>query len=198
MSHQHKLLVMGLFSAATFAAALPASADTLTIKRPGARTQYTFEAEPHLLLGFVDPPGRDVDSDFGFGPGFRGTVEIVRNGFVGKINNSIGIGFGLDWVLYAGARGCDEDRGGPLGPNCEDEDVSYFWIPVVLQWNFWLSRQWSVFGEPGFAYGVINPGDNRFQPFVFYAGGRWQFTERAALTMRAGYPAFSVGVSFLL
>ena len=67
-----------------------------------------------------------------------------------------------------------------------------------MQWNFWISRQWSVFGEPGFALGLISPGDDRFQPFVFYGGGRWLFTDRAALTMRVGYPAFSVGVSFLL
>jgi hypothetical protein len=195
MSLRDKLVVAALAGAATFASALPAYADTVVIKRPGARPKYIFEAEPHLLLGFIDPPGGNVDSDFGFGPGFRGTVEIVRNGFVGTINNSVGIGFGLDWLLYPGAHGCGERR---FEINCEDEDVSYFWIPVVLQWNFWISRQWSVFGEPGFAFGVIDPGDDRFQPFVFYAGGRWHFTDRAALTLRAGYPSFSVGVSFLL
>jgi hypothetical protein len=36
-----------------------------------------------------------------------------------------------------------------------------------------------------------------FDP-VFYAGGRFHFTERIALTVRAGYPDFSVGLSFLL
>ncbi len=196
MNPRRKVLVMALGAAATLVTALPLYADTVVIKRPGARTRYVFEAEPHLNLGFIDPPGRDVDSDFGFGPGFRGTVEIVKNGFVGTINNSIGIGFGLDWVLYPGARGCDER--GTFEFNCEDEDVSYFWIPVVLQWNFWISRQWSVFGEPGFALALISPGDDRFQPFVLYGGGRWQFTDRAAFTMRIGYPSFSVGISFLL
>jgi hypothetical protein len=30
------------------------------------------------------------------------------------------------------------------------------------------------------------------------AGGRYHFTDKIALTMRAGYPAFSIGVSFFL
>jgi hypothetical protein len=196
MNPRRKVLVMVLGAAATLVTALPLYADTVVIKRPGARTRYTFEAEPHLNLGFIDPPGRNVDSDFGFGPGVRGTVEIVKNGFVGSINNSVGIGFGLDWVLYPGALGCDDQ--GRSEFNCEDEDVSYFWIPVVLQWNFWISRQWSVFGEPGVGLALISPGDDRFQPVVLYGGGRWQFTDRTALTMRAGYPSFSIGISFLL
>ena len=155
MNPRRKILVTALAAAATFATALPLYADTVVIKRPGARTRYMFEAEPHLLLGFIDPPGRDVDSDFGFGPGFRGTVEIVKNGFVGSINNSVGIGFGLDWVLVLRGAGLRRAQG-RLDFNCEDEDVSYFWIPVVLQWNFWISRQWSVFGEPGVAFAVVS------------------------------------------
>ena len=189
------------FSCALGAAAqllpLTASADELVIRRAGAHPDYVFEAEPHLVLGFIDPPGPDVDEDFGIGPGFRGTIEIVDNGFVPSINNSVGVGFGLDWVFYSDVRRC---RGpGPRGV-CEitGQDVNYFWLPIVLQWNFWLSEQWSVFGEPGFGFRIVDPGDDKFQFIVLYAGGRWRFAERMALTMRAGYPTFSVGVSFLL
>jgi len=178
-----------------------ARADTVVIRRPGDHPNYVLEAEPHLLLGFIDPPGPDVDDDFGFGPGFRGTLELVDNGFVPSINNSVGIGFGLDYLVYPGAaRRCGPNPPGPGGGPCieEDEDVSYVWIPVVMQWNFWLSRQWSVFGEPGVAFRIVSPGDDKFQPLVFFAGGRWHFSDSASLTMRLGYPAFSVGVSFLL
>jgi hypothetical protein len=66
-----------------------------------------------------------------------------------------------------------------------------------MQWNFWLSTHWSVFGEPGLAFGSDN-GRGTFLWPAFYAGGRYHFTDRIALTMRLGYPDFSLGVSFLL
>jgi hypothetical protein len=69
-------------------------------------------------------------------------------------------------------------------------------IPVVMQWNFWLSRNWSVFGEPG---GALRLRNGRVDPEpVFYAGGRLHFTDTIALTLRVGHPSASVGVSFLL
>ena len=91
------------------------------------------------------------------------------------INDSIGVGVGLDFA--------------PGGPG-------YFFIPVVMQWNFWLSTHWSVFGEPGL--GFTNGARTALDPFVFYAGGRFNFTEHIALTLRVGYPDISVGVSFFL
>src|SRR5262245_11776100 len=87
-----------LFGVALWAMSPAAHADTLMINKPGQHPQYFFEAEPHLLLGFIDPPG--VGSGLGVGAGFRGTIELVDNGFVPTINNTIGIGFGLDWVTY--------------------------------------------------------------------------------------------------
>jgi hypothetical protein len=129
----------------------------------------------------------------------------LDNGFISSINNSIGIGFGLDWVHYPnGAVKCVR-----LGRNsCDavsDEGLDYFYVPVVMQWNFWLSREWSVFGEPGIAFRFYNhnadylndDGGLKVDPLVFYAGGRWHFSDYAALTLRIGYPSPSVGVSFL-
>jgi len=109
--------------------------------------------------------------DFRPGVGFRGTFVIVQNGFISSINNSIGIGIGADWTK------------------------DHFRVPVVMQWNFWLSRNWSVFGEPG---GLIDFGKKPKPHPAFYAGGRFHFTERITLTMRVGHPTASVGVSFLL
>ena len=114
--------------------------------------------------------------DFAPGVGFRGTVSLLHNGFVKTINNSIGITFGLDWV----------DKG--------------VWIPVAMQWNFWLSRNWSVFGEPGISF---RAGDNGHRGdhvawLGLWAGGRYHFTDRVTLTLRVGSPTLSVGVSFLL
>jgi hypothetical protein len=175
-----------------------------TIKQPGARQAYAFEAEPHLNLGLIDPPG--FGGGTGWGVGFRGTVEILRNGFIPKLNNSIGIGFGLDYLRYDGWQGprgqCERFTPGPAGvPICVQvsgrDHVNYFFVPVVMQWNFWLHRKWSVFGEPGVAL-YFDDGHLDFEPFVLYAGGRYHITERVTLTMRLGYPSFSLGVSFLL
>jgi hypothetical protein len=145
-----------------------AHADQLVIKFPGQHPRYVFEAEPHGLLAPFN--------DFIPGVGFRGTVEIVDNGFIPKINNTVGITFGVDYA-YKGV-----------------------WFPVAMQWNFWLSRKWSVFGEPGVSIraGDLGPHDGGVGWFAFWAGGRYHFTDHVTLTMRLGHPTISVGVSFLL
>lgn len=140
------------------------------IKRPGSHIDYVFEAEPHLLLGPLAPFDRDDDVGFGF----RGTIELVDNGFVKTINNTVGIGFGIDHQNHV-------DR-----------------IPVVMQWNFWLHRKFSVFGEPGVAFRLRHDKGDDFDPFIFYGGGRWHFVDWAALTFRVGHPVASLGVSFFI
>ena len=62
-----------------FAVTGHANADTLIIRHPGDHSRYFFEAEPHALLGLIDPPG--FGSGTGFGLGFRGTFVLVNNGF---------------------------------------------------------------------------------------------------------------------
>jgi len=177
-----------------------ALADTLLIQRPGSHPNYFFEAEPHLGFSALPPPGPARGS--GFGVGFRGTFEIVDNGFIAGINNTVGVGVGADWLYYGDSDlPCERD---PSGNNCADLDpdfsMTYIYLPVVMQWNFWLSRDWSVFGEPGVGLHFMSEGDDSvgLDPFFFFVGGRYHFSDRVTLTMRAGYPTFSVGASFLL
>jgi hypothetical protein len=139
------------------------------IKNPGDHPSYIFEAEPHAILGFAGP----FENAASVGLGFRGTINIA-DGFVRSINDSVGIGFGLDFGFEGDGR---------------------VFVPIVLQWNFWLTTHISVFGEPGIAFGN-GPDQNVFP--AFFAGARFHFTERIALTVRLGYPDVSVGVSFLL
>ncbi len=197
-------IVIGALTAAT-----SAQADRLVIRRIGAHPDYTLELEPHLNLGLVDPPGMATGN--GYGAGLRTTIEIVDNGFISSINNTVGIGVGVDFVRHAidqSQRNCDETAPDPADPQeryCVDfregTNANFLVFPVVLQWNFWLSEQWSVFGEPGVTIVSADYGGGTSDLSVdagIYAGARWNFTEFAALTMRLGYPTFSLGVSFLL
>lgn len=191
---------LGLLVASALTWSTDAAADTLIIKRPGYHPRYSFEAEPHLLIGLMDPPGPANGN--GIGVGFRGTIPLVHNGFVPSINNSVGIGFGIDFVHYGyGSGRCR--RFNSFG-DCEYSDannLNAIWLPVVMQWNFFLSKNWSVFGEPGLAFRYESNGDAsrlRVEPIHLYVGGRFHFSETVTLTMRLGYPTFSVGVSFLL
>jgi hypothetical protein len=150
-----------------------AHAEPMTIKNPGDHPHYVFEAEPHALIGFAGP----FDDHGGhFGAGFRGTVVIVDNGFVKTINNSIGISFGAD--LYT---------------------ENTLFLPVAMQWNFWLSKHWSVFGEPGIGFALhdFHADKNVLHP-ILWAGGRYHFSDTISLTLRIGYPAVSIGASFFL
>lgn len=193
------VLAVGLVSFPRVAAAQS------TIKQPGERPHYAFELEPHVIATPFDAP--DFPADGGYGLGVRGTIELVRNGFVPQINNSVGIGFGLDWVHYDATPyrgGCARFVSTAGGvPVCVDagggggSGANYVYVPVVMQWNFWLHRRWSVFGEPGLAFSHHSGGSLGVEP-DFAAGGRFHVTDGVTLTLRLGYPATTFGVSFLL
>lgn len=179
---------------------LPVAADTLTIRRPGAHPNYHLEAEPHVVFGALPAPGPARNA--GLGLGFRGAVELIDNGFISKLNNTIAVGFGVDWVHYGDSDlPCEKD---PNSNSCRDLNpdysVNYLYLPIVMQWNFWLSRDWSVFGEPGLAMHFASRGEDKvaIDPFVLFVGGRYHLNDQVSLTMRVGYPTFSFGVSFLL
>ncbi len=163
-------LILSLLILGGSLSSTPAFAQTI-IKSPGQHPQGP-ELEPHLTLGPFRRSGE-------VGAGFRATFQIGKNHFIDKINNSVGIGVGADWLPVCGGS-CS--RG-------------HFAIPVVMQWSFYLSRAWSVFGEPGFVADL----DGSLDPsFIFQAGARWHFKETTTLTMRIGWPYWSVGVSFML
>ena len=116
--------------------------------------------------------------------------------------------FGLDWLRYSGCyygRGFFTNNGDEVGCG-----ASFFLFPIAMQWNFWLTPHWSVFGEPGlyFYHGSFDdycgnnlkgcgyPTRNGID-FSAHAGGRFHFNDTVALTLRLGYPTLSFGVSFL-
>ena len=168
-----QLAVASAFGLALFLAAGASSADTSVIKTPGDHPSYVFEAEPHGLLGFGGPFRHGHGE---LGGGFRGTVNLVDNGFISSINNNVGITFGADIFFGHGT----------------------IFLPVAMQWNFWLTNHWSVFGEPGIGIAVNKHADADTVSPLLMVGGRYHFNDKVSLTMRIGYPAFSIGASFFL
>jgi len=179
-----------------------------TITDDAAHPNYAVELEPHGNLGLFLPPG-DGDG-FGLGAGLRATIPVAQRGFIDGVNDSVGVGFGLDWVYYMGtgpsAGSCAEYVGNGNDRICvrvagAGGASHYFYLPLAMQWNFFLTPQWSVFGEPGFTVALqqFDAGGSlgvSFAP-IFQAGARYHFTESVALTLRTGYPLTSIGVSFL-
>lgn len=167
-----------------------------TIKHPGDHPKYAVEIEPHLIVGWDS-----VFASNGVGVGSRFNFPIVQNGFVPSINNSVAIGFGVDLMHY-------ERRCAWRGVDCT---ANYLWLPVVMQWNFYVGQRWSVFGEPGlvvfkgfFEDGCApglpcgdTPSSTGLRP-ALWAGGRYHFSESVSLTMRIGWPSVTVGASFFL
>jgi hypothetical protein len=193
-------LTLSVLAATAILLTLSSGARAQTIASPGAHPHYAVELEPHMLFGWDAQYAGD-----GFGLGGRVSIPVTHRGFVPSINNSVAIGLGLDWLHYGdcyyyyggGAYGCGAD---------------FFQFPVVMQWNFYFSRHWSVFAEPGFYVyhgafaanycggggppGCVYPTTTSAD-VAFWAGGRYQFTDKVALTMRIGYPTFSLGVSLM-
>jgi len=169
-----------------------ARAEELIIKQPEQHPDYVAEIEPHGIFIFGVTVGRlypGQTATIGFGPGVRANFRLLKNGFIPSLNNSIAVGIGaeLSFDTYGNVR---------------------LITPVVMQWNFWVTKHWSVMGEPGVAieFPMSTPGvgvayaSNEpiyLSPF-FAVGARYSFNEHIALTMRLGYPVTSVGISFFM
>lgn len=183
--------------------ALPAVASA-QIKEPGNHPLYPAELEPHLVVQWNDYAYCANDA---FGIGFRATIPFLDNGPIPKINNNMGIGFGLDWAHAGIDHRCVNYRYYGDTPNAD------IWsVPVVAQWNFFLLPKISVFGEAGLVlqhrrYDNIYSCANGFCPgsvsdnsvdASFSAGGRFLISDSVGFLLRIGYPYLSAGVSILL
>ena len=187
------LLAAAVFVPLVVAASREARADD-TIKRPGDHPNYTFEIEPHAVIGWDD-----IYATGGFGAGVRVSIPLVQNGFIPTINNSVAITFGAELIRYDACY-----YSGFCG-------AWYLEFPVAMQWNFFVAQRWSVFGELGLFVskgffdgcsnitanlGCSNPSEFGLRP-ALYVGGRYHVNDRIAVTMRIWrYPTVSVGASF--
>ena len=115
----------------------------------------------------------------------RGSFVLAPEGFIRGVNDSIALGFGLDFGRYNAGYGfggyrdqCLHFEPGPAGTSVCTEVSSnggtynYVFAPVVMQWNFWLTQRFSAFGEPGVNLYLLGghgfgdqPGALRRRPF---------------------------------
>jgi hypothetical protein len=184
-------LVAGMAAGAIALLVSPEASAETVIKQPNRHPAYRAELEPHID---ILPWHRNYDrgayygSGFGnveFGGGFRASIEVGDPAFIPKINNTVAITFGIDFTN----NNCN---------GCYGNNSFSFWSPIALQWNFFLTDKWSVFGEGGFMLRSYGFFDHTYGDFTFAAGGRYHFTDKVALTMRVGYPFVSVGISFFV
>lgn len=183
--------------AALAVAAIPsvAWADS-TIRTPGEHTDYHVDIEPHGVFGLAYWDFGAAYGTVGFGGGARFSIPLCKNCFIPKINNNVAISFGADFVFY------------PFG----NAPVTFtdLYLPVAMQWNFFVHKKWSIAGEVGFTpvigvfydYGYCGGGPACHNWWVYPDAGfvaRYHFNDRVALTMRIGFPEFfNIGVSFWL
>ncbi len=184
------------------------------VRQPGAHVRYRVEVEPQLALSWAGLPGKAA----GIGPGVRVTVPVLQDGPLAKLNNSLALGAGANWGLFQESCGTYFWQGPMVQPgdpaystyvrNCS---AHQFTIPLILQWNFFLTPVLSVFAEPGMALvhqrrsgtgwcdgqPCSTKDDATTLPFVMWVGGRLAMSERLALTIRLGSPYVSTGLSLL-
>lgn len=177
------------------------------IKQPGNHPAYGVDLEPHVVFGWDD----NYYGGSAFGLGMRATIPFLRNGPVSTINNDMGIGFGLDWVTRGS---CNRAYYYAPGNNYYFDCSAYaIYLPIVLQWNFYITDIITVYGEPGFAIRYAHVGwtladqnnvprdysNGYTDPILVMSGGaKFMFGKTVGLNVRVGYPYFTVGASFLL
>jgi hypothetical protein len=184
-----------LWRSAPLALAIAAMAPSVahadgTIRIPGDHPDYHVDIEPHgvLAVGFDG-----FDGIFGFGGGVRFSIPVCKNCFIPRINNNVAITFGADFAYY---------------PFPNNYQPTFLFLPVALQWNFFVDKKWSVGPEVGFTpwFGLYNyavcdgNGCHNWELWPSIAAvGRYHFNQKVALTMRLGFPEFfNIGVSFWL
>jgi hypothetical protein len=184
-------LLAGLTAASVAVLVAPEARAESVIKHPNQHPAYRAELEPHLdILPWHREFGGHHYYDgglgnFEFGGGFRASIELGDPAFIPKINNTVAITFGVDFTNNNCRGYCGHDFS--------------FWSPIALQWNFFLTDKWSVFGEAGVmlrSYGFLTA--DTYGDFTLAAGARYHFNDKVALTMRVGYPFVSVGISFFV
>jgi hypothetical protein len=191
--HSIRRFTVGGLSVAALFAAMPARAQGETPAPPRDEPSlYPIEIEPHFSFG-----AENVYGATGFGAGLRLSIPVITS-LLRRVPDNLAISFGGDVIHY---------------DNCffgNDCGANYLMLPVAAQWNVFVARRVSVFGEAGvFVYkgffdgcgpndgpGCSPPSDFGVLP-TLAVGARIHMGDNASFTARIGYPTITFGVSFL-
>jgi len=154
------------------------------------------EVEIHGTVAAFDEYG------VGLGAGLRLTMPLVDRWPFKRFDNELAVAIGFEAVRYGGYRpGADS----PSSTNPIVVTMAYY-FPVALQWSVWLGSVASVFVEPTLIYRYAAYVDScdpalctarqRVLPTLF-VGARFRLLDHLAVTIRAGWPMFVLGVSWL-
>lgn len=168
---------IGAWLGLLLSATVPALASEWITEQPGEHLNQ-METELHGVLGTN-----------ALGGGIRIGLPVISQGFVPSLNNNVMLSLGVDFLNWPSS----------------DYAVTGMVIPIMLQWNFFLTRRWSLFGEGGVAvqdwFSRRANGDDQTL-FIWpglAAGARFYFNDGQypALLLRVGYPSgLSVGIGF--
>lgn len=125
----------------------------------------------------------------GLAVGARFSIPILHNGFIKSANNSVQIVPGIDFIY---SRWYGDYDYGRLG----------FHIPILLNWTFYFSPEFSAFVELGPAF-TFFPRYRDYEPryrhaYGFFSaglGGRYMIQKNLGLVFRLGTPTIALGLS---
>jgi hypothetical protein len=191
--HSIRRCLFGGISIAAIFAVTPAMAEGEVTAPPRDELPlYPIEIEAHFALG-----AENVYGATGLGAGLRLSIPLI-SGHLGRIPDNLAISFGGDFLHY---------------DNCyygNDCGANYLMLPVAAQWNIFVVRRVSLFGEAGaFVYkgffdgcgpgdgpGCSPPSDFGVLP-TLAIGARIHMGDNVSFIARLGYPTSTLGVSFL-
>ena len=191
--HLSATRMVGLLAGLWLLWSTPAAAQ---IDAAGHHPRYHAELEPHLVWQWT---GDEAAVDDGIGFGFRASIPILQDGPISTINNNLAISFGLDWAYFPHCS--------PRVDACDEND---FWVPVTLQWNFFLTSVVSLFPEFGLGFrdAIVSYDDPcnvrgchstslEVHPVLWF-GARFTLARNFAIVTRLGVPSLQLGAAFTL
>ena len=181
------------------------------IGHPGGHPHYGVELEPHLVLQWAEEP---VWNDEGIGLGLRASIPVIQDGPVRTINNSLAIGFGLDWAHFDNS--CLRARSTADPPELARLLRQRLLAPgrgaveLLLQQPdqrvprarpghpplaLWTARRCARTAKLPVC---DSGGSDTDVEFVLWLGVRFHLSRSFAMTLRLGTPSLLLGASFFL
>jgi hypothetical protein len=135
------------------------------------RLQHRWEFGAHVVgetLLASDTTNR------GAGVGARAAFQFAPNGFFGA-TDSFALITGIDYIATS--------------------TEPHSWVPLQIQWNFWILPRFSAMFEPGAA--LTFGSETRVLP-AFNVGVRYRVYKKLYVTGKVGIPSATLGLSLLL